>query len=302
MTDYKPTYETSYALVIGINSYRDPALAPLGNAEEDASQLADLLESERYKFKVKRLLGEKATKRAIQQNLFQLRQTEPDARVLVYFSGHGYTVTDNFGETGYLACYDTVAKEDFTALELREVTTLRRRTKAKHVAFIFDACFSGHALGLTKAATVTAEQFMLRRAFQVISAGAPDQTVSDYRSMTHHLLPLLRDATTMLTLEQIGVALKQRMTAESEGMQIPQHGQITGSEGGDFVFYLPPEPEALDTIDPQLADALSDANPRMRYFALAELERTLSDPNPHRRSYTEGVPTGYPFLIRQIAV
>ncbi|MGF1506491.1 MAG: caspase domain-containing protein [Anaerolineae bacterium] len=141
MPDYKPTYEKSYALVIGIDSYRDPALVPLGQAEDDAAQLADLLESERYNFSVRRLLGEEATKRAIQRSLYQLRKTEPDARVLVYFSGHGYTVTDNFGETGYLACYDTIAEEDFTALELREVTALRRRTQAKHVAFIFDACF-----------------------------------------------------------------------------------------------------------------------------------------------------------------
>lgn len=245
MTEYQPGYTGSYALIIGINDYEDPRFVPLGQAEEDAKKLAAVLAAPPHKFQVKLLLGSEATREAILQAMFSLRDTRPDDRILLYFAGHGYTLTDNFGEeTGFLAAADTIPEQDFTALELEEVTDLSRHAEAKHVAFIFDACFSGQALGLTRAQTTTVEKYTTRRAYQVISAGAGDQTVSDYESMTDILL----DALTMdlsgpdgvFTFSDLGLYLQQTVAANSRQTQIPQYGHVQGSQGGDMVFDLAP--------------------------------------------------------------
>lgn len=244
-TQYKPEYSHSLALVIGINSYDDPKFMTLGKAEEDAQAVYDLLVSTPYNFSVHILIGEEATKKAILDELFKLRKTEADDRILVYFAGHGYTLTDKFGhETGYVAAYDTAAERDYTALELDEITDLRRRADAKHILFIFDSCFSGQALGLTRTVpSVSAERFLTQRAYQVISAGSGDQPVADFASMTRLLLEELRsedvdDTTGLYTLSNLGLNVRQIMTAHSKKTQIPQFGHLQGSQGGDFVFRI----------------------------------------------------------------
>ncbi|NDJ35330.1 MAG: CHAT domain-containing protein, partial [Chloroflexi bacterium] len=235
-------YTHSYALVIGINSYDDPRFSPLGAAEADASAFASLMAGPPHHFRVRTLLGADATRQAILEALHTLRRAEENDRVLVYFAGHGYTLTDlNGAETGYLAAHDTVPDKDFTALELEEILSLRRHCQAKHIAFIFDACFSGQALGLTRSVSA-AEAFADRRAYQVLSAGAGDQTVSDYDSLTDMILTVLHpqalEDKPIYTLSQLGTYLRQTMAAVSRSQQIPQFGHVYGSQGGDFVFHV----------------------------------------------------------------
>ena len=187
------------------------------------------------------LRGAEAQRHNILSALSDLRKSGPDDRLLVYFAGHGYTLSDNFGnETGFLAATDTMPDQDYTALKLDEVMSLRLHTSAKHISFIFDACFSGQALGLTRAPSTAADKFMLRRAYQVISAGAGDQTVSDYRSMTRLMLQALRGEvgdSGLFTLSSLGLYVRQEMAAESGQVQIPQFGHLRGSQGGDLVFW-----------------------------------------------------------------
>src|SRR5262245_33861943 len=108
-SQYQPIYVNSMALVVGINEYADPRFPPLGNAEQDANNMADLLAGSKFQFNVTRLVNAEATRQNIMAALFNLRSCGPDDRVIVYFAGHGYTLVDRFDhETGYLATYDTV--------------------------------------------------------------------------------------------------------------------------------------------------------------------------------------------------
>lgn len=256
MTDYQPLYNRSRALLIGIDDYADPHFVPLGQAEADAVELSELLTADPFGFEVTLLLGQHAQRRAILDALYALRNTGPDDRIMVYFAGHGYTLSDRFDhETGYLAAADTIPNQDYTALKIDEITDLRRYAAAKHIGFIFDACFSGQALGLTRAPAVAADKFLTRRAYQVISAGAGDQTVSDFESLTGRLIEALRTGTAGggATLSEVGLFLQQIIAQDSRQMQIPQFGHLQGSQGGDFMVSIPrlnkmsaghPRPEA----------------------------------------------------------
>jgi hypothetical protein len=258
--------------VIGIDSYQHPSFMPLGKAEDNARQVATVLASDPFNFEVEMVLGAAATRQAILAALFRLRRAEPDDRLLVYAACHGYTITDNFGhDTGYLAAADTIPDQDFSALALEDVTGLRRFSSAKHIAFIFDACFSGQALGLTRAPSAAADKFLLRRAYQVISAGAADQTVADFQSMTTLLVKALTDSMTttggLYTLSHLGLYLQQAVAAESKRTQIPQFGHLRGSQGGEFIFSMATGPR----LPHDLELALLSSSGFIRWGAVGEL-------------------------------
>lgn len=265
-------YGTSHALIVGINSYADPRFVPLGQAEKDASEVAALLSAPPYNFQISLLLGQQATRQAILAELHKLRRTKPDDRIVVYFAGHGYTLTDLYShETGYLAAADTIPDQDYTALEMDEVTGLIKNAYAKHIAFIFDACFSGQALGLTRAPAIAAEKYLLRKAFQVLSAGAGDQTVSDFRSMTRTMIEALKSGVIsrdgLVTFSELGLYVQQLIAADSGQTQIPQFGHLRGSQGGDFIFYR----EEGVRLPPTLVDGLNSELPNTRRGAVADL-------------------------------
>jgi len=62
-----------------------------------------------------------------------------------------------------MAVADTLPEKDFTALALDEITELRDHAGAKHIAFIFDACFSGQALGLTRSVVTASKRLLEKR-------------------------------------------------------------------------------------------------------------------------------------------
>ena len=101
---YKPSYSGSHALVIGINKYI--RTSPLAFAVTDATAIAETL-IERFGFpteNVALLVDAKATKDAIAQSYLRFADDEVVAendRVLVFFAGHGHTVSGR-REAGFL--------------------------------------------------------------------------------------------------------------------------------------------------------------------------------------------------------
>lgn len=279
MAEYQDVYTGSHALIIGINDYQDGRWPPLDNAETDALELADVLASPLYQFSVVTLIGSKATRARILEVLERLQAVTPDARTLIYFAGRGYTRTDRFGrDTGYLVCYDTPNGSDSNALKLSDVTAHRDYSQAKHIAFIFDACYSGDALDLTPISAVDPAYFKLRASFQALSAGLPNEAVSNIQSMTRHLLPLLRKPRRLLTLAGLGLEMKHTMMAVSDNKQMPIYGHLTGSQGADFIFYEQAQPATTDRLLDDLRADLTDDNPRLRLRAISDAEELLADP------------------------
>jgi len=278
---YQDTYANSYALVVGINTYKNPRLRPLGNAEQDARDMASVLQGEPYNFEVSLLLGEKAARKAITQELNRLRRISGlDDRIIFYFAGHGYIQEDNRDyDVGYLACADTDPDDVYDGLKFDEVMSLARFSKAKHIAFILDSCFSGAALGLTRSAMPDAavKEYLYHEAYQVLTAGGME-TVSDARSMTGELVKILKDGIPgqdLMTFNHVGQYVHDVIHAQSKGRQSPIYGMLEGSSKGQMVL-VPPKP--VDVLPDDLRDGLADPSPRVRRFAIAEAENNLTSP------------------------
>lgn len=262
-TVYQSNYQKSWALVVGINDYQ--LCGKLGYARNDAQAVADVLVSD-FQFpkeNVKLLLDGEATKQAILDAL--LAHSEPgvvsaDDRLLVFFAGHGETVSGNRGEVGYLVPVDGDCDKLATLIRWDELTRNADMIPAKHVLFIMDACYGG--LAVKRHVAPGSRRFlkdMLRRySRQVLTAGKEDELVADeggprpgHSIFTGHLLEALGGKAAskagFITANGVMAYVYDRVATDHHSDQTPHYGFIDGD--GDFVFSE--LPAAVLTDNPQ---------------------------------------------------
>jgi len=291
---YGPEYANSWAIIIGIDDYKDPRLAPLGTAVKGARAVADLLRTQ-FSFdpdKVILLENEHATqgaiRRAFTDPLSRIDKVTKDDRVIIYFGGHGVTYDTAEGDIGSVSAYDTELAYWDTAIPMDELTRLANRSHAKHVLFLLDACFSGYATTRSAESGTQRqrEDYMTRPARQVIAAGTRDQVVSDtwgpggHSLFTGFLLEGLSGAAPapggLLRVYHLAGYLQDAVAQHSRSRQTPQYAALMGSQGGDFIFATRPVAE-LGTGD--LA-ALKSDNPAERVSAVGRLREKIQTGSP----------------------
>jgi uncharacterized caspase-like protein/Tfp pilus assembly protein PilF len=137
----------SYALVIGINEYKNLAKEHwLRFAESDAEAIYDVMISAEGgnipPQNVKRLIGAQATREEIRKAVEDwLPSVSQDAdRVIVFFAGHGVVS----GGRGYLAPYDLNPKSPDSAYSMEALgNVLANKVRARWKVLLADACHSG---------------------------------------------------------------------------------------------------------------------------------------------------------------
>jgi uncharacterized caspase-like protein len=189
---YTGSYARSFALVVGIDAYENAS--PLHFATSDANAIANLLRDELgfTTENVSLLTDKNATKSEILRHYMAFTQdgTNPDDRILIFFAGHGHTVTSNRGEVGFLVPYDGHPDDLSTLIRWDELTRNSDLITAKHLLFIMDACYGG--LAITRSFKPGGMRFledMLRRVSrQVLTAGKADEfSLGRRRSVTQPL-------------------------------------------------------------------------------------------------------------------
>jgi len=243
-------YQESYALVIGIDDY-DNGWPRLSNAILDAELIAEALEAKGFDVELHRNPDSESLPQ-IFKRFFILKGENPEARLFVWFAGHGATVD---GE-GYLIPSDapviTQSTEfKFSSVALRDFGTFMRQSASKHVYAVFDACFAGTVFtaqramppaAITRATTLPVRQFL--------TSGDADQTVSDdgqFRELFVRAIlgeePADANSDGYLTASEIGMYLGDRVTNLTESAQTPRYGKLRDKDydRGDFVFVVDPE-------------------------------------------------------------
>ena len=243
-------YQESYALVIGIDDY-DNGWPRLSNAILDAELIAAALETKGFEVELYRNPDSESLPQ-IFKRFFILKGENPEARLFVWFAGHGATVE---GE-GYLIPSDapviTQSTEfKFSSVALRDFGTFMRQSASKHVYAVFDACFAGTVFtaqramppaAITRATTLPVRQFL--------TSGDADQTVSDdgqFRELFVRAIlgeePADANSDGYLTASEIGMYLGDRVTNLTESAQTPRYGKLRDKDydRGDFVFVVDPE-------------------------------------------------------------
>ena len=270
-------YKKRGALVIGISSYKK--LSDLTGTSFDATEVASILE-QRYGFEDVRLLLDRKplyalskkievivspeiTKKVIVQELEKLRKISKEDALFFFYAGHGMK--------GYLVTADAVLGKKNTMLSWREIVKRLRQCDAHHTLMVLDCCFSGSILNDSKIRQEVGflgrrslkresdnfSRVFNRRSFQIITAGAGEETVGDqitisskYAEMKKYqnhspftavFLQALRGLTGRADGRQLASDLGYYMNytlvndLQMDARQAPRYALIGGE--GDFVFF-----------------------------------------------------------------
>jgi len=235
-----------YALVIGINDYRD--LPKLRTPLSDAQAVATLLRTQ-YGFQTKLLPN--ATRDQILTALDEYRRTlSPESDLLIYYAGHGYYDKDE--DRAYWAPVDAQRDTYARWIIAEEITGVARAIPARHVLILSDSCYSGM---LTRAASPTVtpiehdayiQKMEAGKSRDVMSSGGNEPVAdgdapghsSDHSVFANALLQGLTriDLPEFSADELFSHQIREQVGGRSN--QVPEYSPIRGSghEEGDFVF------------------------------------------------------------------
>ena len=257
-------YDYTAALIIGIDRYANlGSRDQLSFALKDARGMEKVLR-ENYCFnEIVTLYNEDATRDKIMAALYRFREISPDAGLLVYFAGHGITMPGLRGgkDLGFLIPSDGSlnATEMYKNISMQQIKSdICPQINAKHIFFVFDACFAG--LMLDTRATLTKPDRDLaylkaitkEQARQVLTAGSKGQRVLDggprgHSVFTGRLIETLENTEDYITARELGQELKKQVYGDAAARghnQRPVDGEIYGT--GDFVFVFDLEKRSRD--------------------------------------------------------
>ncbi|MEO9853341.1 MAG: caspase family protein [Reichenbachiella sp.] len=227
-----------YALLIGIENYKDSSFIDLDYPIDDAQKLYEVL-VDQYAFNTERVtLVLDATRESIINALDDLTSVvTPVDNVLIFYAGHG--IWDEKAEIGYWL--PSNAEEGKKADWFRN-SALRdyiKEINSRHTLLIADACFSGSifksrsVLIGADAATNKMHKLPSRKAMTSGTLTAvPDKSVF----MKFLIDRLEKNEETYVSAGQLFSSFKIAVMNNSD--TTPQYGivQNAGDEGGDFIF------------------------------------------------------------------
>lgn len=153
-----PYVRDKWALLVGVEEFKDPRIPSLHYSTNDAKQLAALLTGPAGRFDpshVKVLTDKNATKSEIMTALGDIRAVaQEDDLVLVYISSHGYPGNEDPTGISFVVTHDTDLSRPgtlfATSLPMVELSDFSRRLKSQRFVLILDTCFGGGAVEYSK--------------------------------------------------------------------------------------------------------------------------------------------------------
>jgi hypothetical protein len=197
------------------------------------------------------LLDEDATRESIMRAFLRYADgttVNQDDRIIIFFAGHGHTVTGRRGDIGYLIPVDGKVDDLSTLIRWDDLTRNADLVPAKHMLFLMDACYGG--LALTRATIPPGSMRFLkdmlqRYSRQVLAAGKADEVVSDgggarvgHSIFTSYLLDGLEGAAATTDKIITGYGLMayvyNKVSNDLHSRQTPHFGFFDGD--GDLIF------------------------------------------------------------------
>jgi uncharacterized caspase-like protein len=286
-------YRKGWALVIGINKYPNlPSQYQLNYSVADAEAVADLFQR-KYGFEredITVLKDEQATKAKIMEKLHSFADTGKVSHedcVIVYFSGHGQTVSlpKSSGEMGFIIPYDAkigdLHSEPNMALYMQyciamsDINQITKTIPAKHIMFIVDACYSGLVLTSQRGLPGTIPNYLKTVAKedteQMITAGGKGETSEErpdigHGVFTYKLLKGLDNGLAdnnndgVITGQELSTYLTNAVREMTNGKQNPRFGK---AEEGEFLFIIQKREPVKGKLVVQVypSDAVITVNP-----------------------------------------
>lgn len=245
-----------WAVVIGIDKFKDKRIPSLQYSSKDARDFADFLikEGNFAPDHVLLLTNEEATENAIQRAVgddwLPRRVLEGDV-VLVFASTHGSPKEMDVAGENFLVTYDTDVDNLFSsALELQDLaTTIRRRTMCDRVIVLLDACNSGAAeaggKGLVRSKNFDVSSIAGEGTIVISSSKANERSWESKRYQngvfTHNLMSALKCKGAHTKLSEAYDALRDLVQQEVQfDRRVPQSPEMKMRWNGTELAMLAP--------------------------------------------------------------
>lgn len=278
----------TYAVVVGISDYQDPAIPDLRFADKDSEAFANYLRSNAGgkldNDHLKVLINKEATMAQFATALDWLWEVcKENDRAIIYFSGHGDVEKKSLTQPGFLLCWDAPARVymaggAFALPMLQEVvSTLSIQNKAK-VIVITDACRSGTLAGSSvggsqATAANLAKQF--GNEIKIMSCQPNEYSIEGEQwgggrgAFSFHLLDALygladNNKDHWVTLQEVGRYLEDHVT--NEVAPISQVPMIVGNRS-----------EKLTSIDENLLSSIKSGKTNQTQLLSAIESRGIED-------------------------
>ena len=228
-----------YALIIGINEYKDKSIVQLDNPVNDAKELGQILNTYYTFERENAIVLTNPTRTQIIESFdeLSLKINERD-QLLIFYAGHG--IWDERLNQGFWLPSDASLNSKAQWLSNSTIRDYVGGIKSKHTLLITDACFSGSIF--KERAVFTNSKAMLEMyklpSRKAMTSGAL-KTVPDKSVFIEYLNKnLIQNQSPMLAAEELFRNFKVAVINNSPNGQVPQYGPIgqVGDEGGDFIF------------------------------------------------------------------
>ena len=255
-----------YALVVGVDDYRDPRIADLRYAEADARAVKEALTHPQYGVvpaeNLVLLTGAEATyrniSRALEEKLVR-RATRPEDMVFFYFAGHGAEGPHlSRGAAYYLVPQDAEADNLMsTAIDKGRLQFLWGAVAARRKIFITDACHSG---GMQNMKVLSAQGLETVEGFITLAAARADQLSWELPRLGHGIFTYSLTGGLMggaekgndglVSIGELGEYLRQQMNTLAAEAGAEQTPVIEVAPGADEVLLATQDGRPLPTWTP----------------------------------------------------
>jgi len=234
-----PAAAKYYAILIAEKDYDDPGIPDLQNPVKDAKELKTILES-KYTFSAANIdtLYNRSREDIMQAIVQRCNTLTENDNLLIFYAGHGIGEKDKFGDVdGYWI--PSSAKKDLNAsyISADDINKAIKRSNAKHILVIADACFSG---AFTRSLPADASK-EIKKQYEVSSrkvmASGNLEPVPDNSKFLFYLKKSLNENTQkFVTAKELFDSFYKAILSNSDNL--PQYAAIknVGDEGGEFIF------------------------------------------------------------------
>lgn len=228
-----------YAILIAEKDYDDPGIPDLQNPIKDAKELKSILES-KYSFLAKNMdtLYNRSREDIMQAIVQRCNTLGANDNLLIFYAGHGIGEKDQFGDVdGYWIPVSARKDLNATYISADDINKAIKRSRARHILVIADACFSG---AFTRALPADATK-EIRKQYEVpsrkVMASGNLEPVPDNSKFIFYLKKSLNENTQKyLSAKDLFDGFYKAILSNSDNL--PQYAAIknVGDEGGEFIF------------------------------------------------------------------
>ncbi len=228
-----------YAIMIASQEYVDEKIPDHSNPVKDARDLKQILES-RYQFPVTQVdtLYDRSREDILQSIVQRCNTLTPNDNLIIFYAGHGTAQKDQFGDVdGYWIPVSARKGVLSSYISADDINKALKRSKARHILVIADACFSG---AFTRQLPPDASK-EIKRQYAVpsrkVMASGNLEPVPDNSKFLFYLKKSLNDnAEKYVSAKDIYDSFYKAVLNNTENL--PQYAAIknVGDEGGEFIF------------------------------------------------------------------